>query len=105
MKATADKIHWANEGHVFVGSFQDFDAALVRKHKLVRDEVEDILSEKAAEQRGREVYRRCTDAVIPLEGNDLPDHFVAGSYNCLADDMKLGWHPQYATLFPSDESA
>jgi hypothetical protein len=104
LKAAADKIHWANEGHVFVGSFQDFDAALIRKHKLVRDEVEDIFSEKAPEQRGREVYRRCADSVILLEGNDLPDHFVAGSYNCLADDIKLGWHPHYAQLFPPDES-
>jgi hypothetical protein len=103
LKANADKIYWANEGHVFAGSFQEFDAALVRKHKLVRDEVEDIFPEKAPEQRGREVYRRCTDAVIPLEGNDLPDHFVAGSYNCLADDVKLGWHPQYAKLFPPEE--
>ncbi|MGJ4933602.1 ABC-three component system protein [Bradyrhizobium sp. HKCCYLRH3083] len=104
LKANADKIYWANEGHVFVGSFQDFDAALIRKHKLVRDEVEDILSEKSAEQRGREVYRRCTQSAIPLEGNDLPDHFVAGSYNCLADEMKLGWHPQYTKLFPAEES-
>jgi hypothetical protein len=104
LKATADKINWANEGYVFAGSFQDFDAALLRKHKLVRDEVEDKLSEKAPEQRGREVYRRCTDSVIPLEGNDLPEHFVAGSYNCLADEAKLGWHPQFAELFPPDES-
>ncbi|MCP1768656.1 ABC-three component system protein [Bradyrhizobium japonicum] len=105
LKATADKIYWASEGHVFASSFQEFDAALIRKHKLVRDEVEDTFSEKAPEQRGREVYRRCANSIISLEGNEVPDHFVAGSYNCLADSSKLGWHPEYAKLFPQDESA
>ncbi|MGJ5119424.1 ABC-three component system protein [Bradyrhizobium oligotrophicum] len=105
LKATADKIHWASEGYVFADSFQDFDASLMRRHKLVLDEVEDAFSGKSPEQRGREVYRRCTNSVILLDGNDLPDHFVAGSYNCLADDMRLGWHPQYSTLFPSEGSS
>lgn len=103
LKANADKINWASEGHVFAESFHEFDAALIRRHKLARDEVEDVLSDKAPEQRGRELYRRCANSAIALEGNDVPDHFVAGSFNCLADNSKLGWHPQYATLFPSDE--
>jgi hypothetical protein len=103
LKANSDKIYWASEGHVFAESFHEFDAALIRRHKLARDEIEDVLSHKAPEQRGRELYRRCANSAIALEGNDLPDHFVAGSYNCLADSSKLGWHPQYAKLFPSDD--
>jgi hypothetical protein len=103
MKATADKVHWASEGQVFAGSFNEFDAALIRRHKLVRDEVEDTLAEKAPEQRGRDVYRKCVNSNVPLDGNGVPDHFVAGSYNCLADSSKLGWHPQYTELFPPDD--
>jgi hypothetical protein len=102
LKATADKINWASEGQVFSGSFDEFDTALVRRHKLVRDEVEDTGGSKTAVQRGRDVYRKCSETDIPLEGNSVPDHFVAGSFNCLADSATLGWHPDYATLFPPD---
>jgi hypothetical protein len=100
LKATADKINWANEGMVFKDSFAEFDDALIRRHILVRDEVEDTFSSKTPQRRGREVYRRCSETEMPLEGSIVPNHFVAGSYNCLADMSKLGWHPDYATLFP-----
>jgi hypothetical protein len=102
LRATADKINWASEGAVFDGSFSEFDEKLVRRHKIVRDSVEDQLAEKAPEYRGREIYRRCADTELPLEGSAVPDHFVAGAFNCLADISKLGWHPDYAALFPPD---
>jgi hypothetical protein len=104
LKATSDKIHWANEGQVFAGSFTEFDSALIRRHTLVRDEVEDTLSASTSQQRGREIYRRCADTKMPLEGSVVPDHFIAGSYNCLADISKVGWHPDYATLFPPSDN-
>lgn len=104
LKASADKIHWAEEGEVYAGSFDEFDAALIRRHKLVRDEVQDNMAAKPAEQRGREIYRKCAQSDIPLQGNSVPDHFVAGSFNCLADNSQLGWHPDYAKLFPPDSS-
>ena len=104
LKTNADKTHWADEGMVFAHSFTEFDDALVRRHAIVRDEVEDLMSDKTPQQRGREVYRRCSETGVPLEGNEVPDHFVAGSYNCLADESKVGWHPDYATLFPAGKS-
>ncbi len=100
LKATADKINWASEGTVFKDSFDEFDEALVRRHMLVRDEIEDLGSAKTPEQRGRELYRKCIDTKLPLEGSAVPEHFVGGAYNCLADTSKVGWHPDYATLFP-----
>ena len=39
---------------------------------------------------------------LPLDGQALPGHFVAGAYNCLADARRLGWHPSYQTLFPEE---
>jgi hypothetical protein len=105
LKATADKIYWANEGMVFKDSFDEFDSALVRRHALVRDEVEDIAASKTPAQRGREVYRRCIETEMPLEGSAVPDHFVGGAYNCLADISKLGWHPDYAARFPPGDGA
>lgn len=100
LRAKADKIQWADEGRVLVDSFVDFDAQLVREHKIVRDEIEDVQATIEIVARGRALYRRCTATVLPLEGQTLPSHFVAGAYNHLADARQVGWHPQYATLFP-----
>jgi len=105
LKATADKINWASEGTVFKDSFTEFDDALVRRHTLIRDEIEDMAASKAPAQRGRELFRRCIETKLPLEGSTVPEHFVGGAYNCLADTSKLGWHPDYATLFPPGDGA
>jgi hypothetical protein len=103
LKATADKINWASEGTVFKDSFTEFDEALLRRHTLVRDEIEDMAASRTPAQRGRELYRKCIDTNLVLEGSVVPEHFVGGAYNCLADTSKLGWHPDYATLFPPDD--
>ncbi len=100
LRAKADKVQWADEGRVLVDSFVDFDAQLIREHKIVRDEIEDVQAAIETAARGRALYRRCTGTVLPLEGQTLPSHFVAGAYNHLADSRHVGWHPQYVTLFP-----
>lgn len=105
LRATADKINWASEGTVFKDSFTEFDEALVRRHTLVRDEIEDTAASKTPEQRGRDLYRKCIDTKLPLEGSAVPEHFVGGAYNCLADASRLGWHPDYAILFPPGDDA
>ena len=102
LRAKADKIMWADEGRVLVDSFAEFDAQLIRQHNIVRDEIEDVQAAFDEVVRGRAVYRRCTGMVLPLEGQTLPTHFVAGAYNHLADDRHVGWHPQYATLLPQE---
>lgn len=102
LRATTDKVLWADEGIIVEGSLDEFDAQLVRQHKIIRDEIEDILASNDEPARGRAVYRRCAAITFPLEGQALPSHFVAGAYNCLADIRRLGWHPSYLTLFPEE---
>ncbi|TAT84806.1 ABC-three component system protein [Rhizobium ruizarguesonis] len=102
LRTQIDKVQWADEGRILADSFQDFDDQLVRLHKVSRDEVEDIESSSAVGLRGRKQYRMCTSAIVALDGQTLPGHFVAGAYNHLADGRRVGWHPDYSTLFPPD---
>jgi hypothetical protein len=74
----------------------------VRQHTILRDEIEDTLASSDEPARGRALYRKCAATELPLDGQTLPDHFVAGAYNCLADARRLGWHPSYETLFPEE---
>ena len=98
LRTTADKIKWADEGTIVEDSLKEFDASLVHRFGLVRDEVEDTHAETESVKRGRLVYRRCAEVQLPLEGQTLPSHFVEGAYNILADRLTIGWHPDYLDL-------
>jgi hypothetical protein len=102
LRTTTDKVLWADEGVIVEESLDELDAQLVRQHKILRDEVEDTLASSDEPARGRALYRKCTATELPLDGQALPGHFVAGAYNCLADARRLGWHPSYQTLFPEE---
>ena len=98
-RSKADKIKWAADGEVFDESFNDLDDSLIRYHTLHSDEIEDTMAGQDQKLRGRKLYRRCIGARIPLEGRELPLHFIPGAFNSLADELRVGWHPEYATLF------
>jgi hypothetical protein len=100
LRATADKVTWADAGSILEASLDELDESLIRHHELTTDELSDTHAELDALQRGRQLYRRCIELQMPLEGRTLPIYFVAGEYNCLADDRRLGWHPDYLSLFP-----
>lgn len=99
LRTTADKVEWAAEGLVVAESFDDLDGQLLRQHGLVRDEVEEEKCHLNEAGRGRAVYRQCSKVQLPLDGQTLPSHFIAGAYNDLAEGLRLGWHPSYASLF------
>ncbi|WP_117195263.1 ABC-three component system protein [Rhizobium terrae] len=102
LRTQIDKVEWADDGRILVNSFDEFDEQLVRLHKINRDEIEDLQSTSSQPIRGRTLYRKCASAVVPLDGQTLPGHFVAGAFNHLADSKRVGWHPDFATLFPVD---
>lgn len=102
LRTVTDKVDWADEGRIVAESLQELDGELIRHHKLARDEVDDTMSASTDVQRGRALYRRCSNAKLPLEGRALPAHFIPGSFNGLADDRQLGWHPDHLKLFPLD---
>lgn len=100
LRTTADKIAWAAEGSIVEDSLDELDASLVRHHTMVADEIADIQASSSPELQGRTVYRRCAALQMPLEGRELPLYFIPGTFNCLADVPRLGWHPDHKTLFP-----
>jgi hypothetical protein len=102
LRSEADKVTWADEGRILPDSLVELDAQLERQHVITREEIEDTLSAQTEKQRGRALYRKCTETYLPLEGQVLPSHFIAGAFNCLADSRRIGWHPNYRVLFPPE---
>ena len=103
LRASADKSAWAEQGLIFEGSLTEWDDSLVAHHQLVGGEIADLHADKHATLRGRLLYRQCALLQAPLEGRAVPGHFVHGSFNALADVLRLGWHPDYQSLLDEDE--
>lgn len=102
LRASADRVDWAERGEIFSGSLDGWDEDLVKRHAMAKGDVADLHGEKPAPVQGRLIYRQCAQHQAPLEGRVVPGHFVHGSYNDLADRRRLGWHGDYHALLDGD---
>lgn len=103
LRASADKSAWAEQGLVFAESLTQWDDLLIGRHGLISGEVADLHADKDGAFRGRMAYRKCAQIEAPLEGRAVPGHFVHGSFNALADILRLGWHPDYQSLLQDEK--
>jgi hypothetical protein len=102
LRTSADKALWAEAGDIFEGELDGWDEDLVRRHGFIRGEIADTHADASPEARGRLTYNRCGGAQVSLAGREVPGHFVHGSFNALADDCRVGWHPDYRELLSDD---
>lgn len=95
LMAAADRTTWALSGEVDVSSFDDLDAALKRSWKNKRRTCGIEHGSKPGDLQGQALYSDCMDLTVPLQAMQPPDHFIPGCFHGLADDMSIGWHPDY----------
>lgn len=98
LRTSSDKVMWAEAGDIFEGALDEWDNDLIRRHEFIRSEIDDTHSQHPAQAKGRLTYSRCGLLQPPLDGREVPGHFVHGSFNALADDRRLGWHPDYQNI-------
>lgn len=105
LRASADKTIWAEEGDIVQSDLEDWETSLIRTFDLHRGEVQDLHSGYPVKARGRHLLRLCLQSRVKLAGQEVPDHFVPGSYHELADQTGsgIGWHPDYKTVLSEDQ--
>ncbi len=100
LRSDADRTLWAADGRIVAESLDALHDTLEAHFRITRGEIEDLLTDKDEETRGRTVYRRCVSHQAPLDGRNVPGYFIPGTFNMLADNVRVGWHPHYADYFP-----
>jgi len=95
LMAAADRTTWALSGEVDVSSFDDLDAALKRSWKNERRTCGIEHGSKPGDLQGQALHSGCMSFAVPLQAMQPPDHFIPGCFHRLADDMSIGWHPDY----------
>ncbi len=95
LRTRYDSIMWGKKGLVHETSLEKYENALKRAwqnyKKLIFLE-QPQLNEKA---QGQLLYTKCSLHKATIEGLEIPDHFTPGTFHALADEPKIGWHPNY----------
>jgi len=101
--ASADKTEWAAEGYIFEESLTKYDDGLKGRHLLLQNEISLLHESATPEKRGQLLYIQCCKGPSDqLEGRIVPDHFLTGSLNNLAERRVISWHPDYISMFPQE---
>lgn len=95
LRAAADRTNWSERGDVHESSFQDFQSELKRAWENHRNLAAVEFAGRPETDLGKLLFGRCMSLSVRLQGMDVPSHFGPGSYHALADELVLGWHPNY----------
>ncbi|NOV24749.1 hypothetical protein E5S69_14660 [Cupriavidus necator] len=102
LRASAQRTELSAAGYLNKQSFSKYENELVERWNINRQEVEYGSSAKTAIKRGVEVLFRCLREEVELQALPLPRYFVRGSFHSIANEPRIGWHPEWKKLLGVD---
>lgn len=98
-RAFAQRARWVREDLLVPGELSNYDRTLKEEWErlfLPYSEDEATSTEEAAKAHGREVHRACEAASVePIRPKVTEAYVMRGSLQMLADELKIGWHPDW----------
>lgn len=105
LRASSDRTRWAEDGLIYEGSLDDYDDRVRRRHFSLQQELAITNQDLSLEDSGRLLYVKCCQIPdIGLERRVVPNHFLSGSLNNMADRCLIGWHSNYEMLLSEEDS-
>lgn len=100
-RAFEQRSRWLREDLLLVGELDIYEQRLIEEWQLVFERMKDELDADAIEEikqkAAREVYKWVETTVIPIRPNVTEPFVTRGSYQLLADRLRVGWHPEFIT--------
>jgi len=106
-RAAAQRSKWARENLLLDGEMSRYDSDLCDRFERRYDACIEavVMGDQAGEARfGRQMCGWASQQEVQFR-NVIETWITAGSYHGLADRMKIGWHPNYLTLFSTEKGA
>jgi hypothetical protein len=98
-RAFEQRSRWLRDDLVLLGDLTQYERRLVEEWELIFEGVQDELGEVAAEEErqksARQVLRWAESTSIPIRPGVTEPFITRGSLHMLADEVRLGWHPQF----------
>lgn len=105
LMAAADRTAWAVSGDVDPTSFDELDTSLKRTWRNKQLACKVAHSGKAFGEQGTALYADCMTVSMAVQQKEAPDHFIPGCLHRLADDLSIGWHPDFAAQLKPKKAA
>ena len=94
-KAEINRDKWNEDGVITLSDIQNFKNDLISSYNNIK-RVNDIIYKNQNEiERGKILYSACQEKDIKLAQKQTPSRTVQGTYQLLADEKELGWHPEW----------
>ena len=101
-RAFAQRSRWLRNQLLVPGELDDYAEKLIDAWELRFERMTDLLGEDATEQVKRqaaeELYAWAERETIPIRRDFSEGWMVRGSYHILANDRRVGWHPEFLAL-------
>ncbi|WP_333975035.1 ABC-three component system protein [Burkholderia cepacia] len=101
LRASAARTEWADRGHLNAENLSAYIDALVEHWNDSSMEVEMLEAEKTPIERGVSLLFHCLRKDTAIRTVPVPGYFSRGSFHAIADEAKIGWHPDWRTLLLS----
>ena len=95
LSASVDRTTWSDQGMISEASLQRFEKELELTWRNRRRQT--VLGHVGRDSTvlGQLTYANCMEHDAKMDDLKIPKPFVRGSWHALADDLTIGWHPDY----------
>lgn len=101
-KAFNQRSKWVSDDLVMITELEDYNKRLTGQwHDLfhrMKEDLEGCDDEKMLSRSGRNHYNATIDKDVRIRPDVSDPYVMRGSLHMLADDLKIGWHPNYDTM-------
>jgi len=98
-RAFEQRSRWLRDDLLLVGDLSRYERRLLEEWELVFEGVKDDFDEETAEEAKRkaalEVLKWAERVSLPIRPNVTEPFVTRGSLHMLADEVRLGWHPDF----------
>ena len=98
-KAFTQRSRWLREDLVVDLDLRKYEARLVeewsRVFERMREEIGDDVTDEMKERAAKAVLEWADKTIIPIRPAVTEPFVSRGSFHMLADDLKVGWHPEF----------
>jgi len=99
-RAFTQRSRWVREGLILVGDLERYEDRLVEEWDILfqqmRDELGESATEEAKKRAANTLYKWVeTSTLLQIRRGVTEPSIARGSYQLLADDQRVGWHPEF----------
>ncbi|MBI4178365.1 hypothetical protein HY522_02935 [bacterium] len=104
-RAFEQRSRWLRNDLVLIGDIAKYEQKLIEEWEIVfeamNDEVGRDATEVAKKKAARDVLKWAERVVIPIRTNVTEPFVSRGSYHMLANEVRVGWHPDFRSRLAS----